>query len=239
MREPLEACVSAYQYHLESSEAWLRTPRAEDLSRRGPTAGLPWQSVLRSVDLRSGLLLECRRSIRDQIAQQAEVYNLTKRHTRVFTLRMEATEFDFDGTMRSLFAFLKGAYESWLGRALISSTSINEIAPQVSSLVDQAARFDLSRHRHELEDGHLSSVHRKRQLRAILLNESTLVRELEYWRAGAGYDTTYQAHCHRYGLGYHDQAVADLQLRGDEIISSLKVNLKHHHQRRRRRRRRH
>jgi hypothetical protein len=74
VREPLETCISAYQYHLVSTEAWLRTPRPEDLVRRGPTAGLPWQAVLRQADTRTGLRLECRRSIHDQIVQQADIF---------------------------------------------------------------------------------------------------------------------------------------------------------------------
>lgn len=34
VREPLETCVSAYQYHLHSSEDWLRVPRKEEETLR-------------------------------------------------------------------------------------------------------------------------------------------------------------------------------------------------------------
>ena len=59
VREPLEVCVSSYQYHLRSTEAWLLTPRKE-------LHGRSWQEALRAASTRDGLLLECRRSIRDQ-----------------------------------------------------------------------------------------------------------------------------------------------------------------------------
>ena len=235
MREPLEACVSAYQYHLESAEEWLRIPRAEDYARRGPTNGLPWQMVLRGADTRTGLRLECHRSIRDQIAQQAEVYNVTQHHARVFTLRMEATEADYDGSMRALFSFLTAAHAQWPAAAATShsngrgksrytngrlGTIGNEEDAHVKFLTDNAAKYDLTRHRRELQDGHLSSVQRKRQLRRIILNESKLATELEYWRVAAGYDRGYRAHCQRYRLRHFDEAVPDGDgVRGQEKSS--------------------
>ena len=62
VREPLEVCVSSYQYHLRSTEEWLRTPRKE-------LHGRSWQAALRAASTRDGLLLECRRSIRDQASR--------------------------------------------------------------------------------------------------------------------------------------------------------------------------
>ena len=232
VREPLETCISAYQYHLVSTEAWLRTPRPEDLVRRGPTAGLPWQAVLRQADTRTGLRLECRRSIHDQIVQQAEVFNATRRHVRVFTLRMEATERDFDGSTHALFRFLTVAHERWLDTRRSPSSSENRSAggggrggstvhgarlggssrqdeERIEALTKDASKFDLSRHRRELDDGHLSAVQRKRLLRGMLLNESKLAAELAHWRVAAGYDHSYRVHCERYGLSYFEEALAD------------------------------
>ena len=62
VREPLEVCVSSYQYHLRSTEAWLRMPRKE-------LHGKSWQAALKAASTRDGLLLECRRSIRDQASR--------------------------------------------------------------------------------------------------------------------------------------------------------------------------
>ena len=49
----------------------------------------------------------------------------------------------------------------------------------------------------------------KRTLRGLLLNESHLAAELASWRALTGYDRSYRRHCARYGVPYHDEAVAD------------------------------
>ena len=124
VREPLETCVSAYQYHLHSSEEWLRVPRKEEETLRNHSlydslVGMSWQQVLRTSSPRVGILLECRRSVRDQISQQADAFNMTRGdEQRVFTLRMEATEKDYDGTMWALFAFLGAAHQAWLGQFL-------------------------------------------------------------------------------------------------------------------------
>lgn len=66
VREPLEVCVSSYQYHLRSTEAWLRMPRKE-------LHGKSWQAALKAASTRDGLLLECRRSIRDQASRRASL----------------------------------------------------------------------------------------------------------------------------------------------------------------------
>ena len=230
VREPLEACVSAYQYHLHASEDWLRVPRKEEeVLRSHPLAatlaGLPWQEVLRRTSARDGIELECRRSIKDQIAQQAEAFNATRADARVFTMRMEATEKDFDGTMRKLFTFLGAAHASWPGIAAerpqviapVSGSAAKSAGDKgdgkaddgVAALVAEASKFDIARHRTQMDDGHLSSIKLKRQLRGLLLNGTRLVAELGSWRAATGYDRKYSTHCARYGVAYYEQAVAD------------------------------
>jgi hypothetical protein len=204
-------------------------PRKEEATLKGQPlasaslAALSWQQVLRTSSMAVGISLECRRSIRDQIGQQAEAYNATKLHERVFTLRMEATERDYDGTMTNLFTFLTGAHARWPGRAaappppaaphaadLFFGTRVPGTAPDgVGALVAAAARFDLSRHRKQLDDGHLSATQRKRQLRGLLLNDTKLAAELARWRAATGYDRSYREHCKRYGSAFYDEAVAD------------------------------
>lgn len=183
---------------------------------------LGWQDVLRQSSPRVGILLECGRSIRDQIAQQAEAFNATRHAPRVFTLRMEETEHDFDGTMRRLFSFLRASHALWpggtatrgqlrAGSSLAMTAAIrNDVdLDSVDALVTAAAKFDLSRNRRQLDDGHLSSLQRKRQLRGLLLNDTRLAAELAGWRAATGYTRDYRTHCRQYGLAYFDEAVAD------------------------------
>jgi len=183
VREPLEVCVSSYQYHLRSTESWLLSPRKE-------LNGKSWQQALRAATTRDGLLLECRRSIRDQIRQQGEVFNATKRRGRVLTLRMEELETSFDASVSRLFRFL------------LSRASPNVTDGLMPELLSVAARFDATRHRSELDDGHLSPRQRKRELRAILLNDTGMATQLASWRRVTGYDATFAAHCSRYGLDY-------------------------------------
>lgn len=249
VREPLEACVSAYQYHLHSSESWLRQPRTPSaasnaLGLSASLAGVPWQEVLQQLDLRSGALAECRRSIQDQVSQQAEAFNATRGHSNVFTLRMEETQGGvYDRTMRTLYSFLVGARAHWPGaeaarRADRSSPAVSGVgsgsvprssasagrdgpmrfgeptgndkeSTEVASLVEAASRFDISRHRSANDDGHLSSLQQKRQLRGILLNATGLAHELDGWREATGYDRAYSDYCRRYGYAYHAQAVSD------------------------------
>ena len=214
VREPLEACVSAYQYHLHSSESWLRQPRqpsaaSQALGISPALARVPWQDVLRRLDLRSGALAECRRSIADQVSQQAEAFNATRDHPNVFTLRMEETQGPvYDQTMRRLYGFLVGARAHWPGAPAAPRAQDSE--QEVARLVEAAARFDISRHRSANDDGqHLSSLQQKRQLRIVLLNATGLARELDGWRAATGYDREYRDYCQRYGLEYYAQAVSD------------------------------
>ena len=77
------------------------------------------------------------------------------------------------------------------------------------ALVEAAARYDISRHRKQNDDGHLSAASKKRLLRGLLLNETRLAKELAGWRAATGYERSYQAHCASFGLAYYDEAVAD------------------------------
>jgi len=210
VREPLEVCVSSYQYHLHSTEAWLFTPRDE-------LRGASLQRTLRALDVRSGLLLECRRSIRDQILQQTEAYNATAHLPNVFTLRLEATQVDFDGSMRALFEFLLvpaiGGDPTARGGGVTGakSGSIDGAGSAiVAAAVSAVARYDTSRHGRQGADAeHLSSVQHKRRLRNALLNETALAIELKSWRASVGYNATFVAFCRTYGFSYHLEAKAD------------------------------
>jgi len=213
VREPLEVCVSSYLYHLHSDEPWLR----QNVSWYNGTS---LQRLLRSLDTRRGLFLECRRSMLDQVAEQAAAVRATAADARVLTLRMEETEADYDGAMRRLFSFLLGApgrggrgdKRGKGGRAprqVGETGSADADALLVEALVSAAAAYDTARNRPALDDGHLSEMSRKRPLRLLLLNDSAIARELATWRRAAGYDFDYAAHCRRYGLGHHRDAVED------------------------------
>ena len=51
-----QVCISGYQYHLTTSEAWVREPRQS-------LAGLSWQQWLSRQPTEKGLLAECRRGL--------------------------------------------------------------------------------------------------------------------------------------------------------------------------------
>ena len=54
VRDPLEVCVSGYQYHLNATEPWVLAGRAE-------LGGLSWQRYLRAAPREQGILVECTR----------------------------------------------------------------------------------------------------------------------------------------------------------------------------------
>ena len=97
------------------------------------------------------------------------------------------------------------------GGGVRSATNNESLILEVARLVAASARFDVSRHRQALDDGHLSSLQRKRELRGMLLNESKLAAELRRYRETTGYDADYATHCSRYGFRHH------FELRGDGV----------------------
>jgi sulfotransferase family protein len=64
VRDPRDIVVSAYFYHLWSSEEWLHIPRSD-------FAGKTYQEYLRSLDRDEGLAAEIRRAARGVIADMA------------------------------------------------------------------------------------------------------------------------------------------------------------------------
>ena len=155
----------------------LRQPR-KDLK------GVSIQQALRTSDTRTGysLSVAARSAIRSHSKRKC---TCTRRHARALTLRMEATQADFDGTMRALFTFLPRRRAPAGQRRRRQRRGRPDM---VAALVRAASKFDVSRHRSDMDDGHLSSLDRKRHLRAALLNESRMALELAQWRASVGYD---------------------------------------------------
>ena len=223
-REPLEVCVSAYQYHLHANEPWLRQPRGNKLAAlaRGMDIELlpneTIQHALNRLDERTGLLFECQRSLGDQIKSQAEFHSESlargaealRAEGRIHMLRMEETKVDFDGTTRRLYEWLllpSMPKHARGGDVRGPSKRVDrEVGALVAALVAAAAHLDSARHK--LGD-HLSDVRSKRRLRALLLNHTTQSEKLARYRALTGYPAAYAAFCDKYGLPYADQARAD------------------------------
>ena len=88
VRDPLEVCISAYQYALRSSESWLHVGKAE-------LGGRSYQQYYRASSVETGLGKECRRSMKE-LRQMAELYQATRREGAVLTLRFEEIEAGFD-----------------------------------------------------------------------------------------------------------------------------------------------
>lgn len=159
--------------------------------------------------------------------QQAEVFQETVGNPRVLTIRMEEAELDFNRVVQSIFTFLLTAMRrstvmsptsgfvnhstQRVGGAQLqspvaksaASTADDGVATIVARLVAASSRYDVTRNRRKLEDGHLSSQERKRELRGILLNDSKIAAELARYRVRTGYDYAYSAYCSRYGFKHH------------------------------------
>ena len=131
---------------------------------------------------------------------------------------------------------------SRLFRFLLAAAPPNASAALLPTLVSAAASYDASRHPHgEIDkDGHLSPKQRKAQLRALLLNETSIAAQLSRraprprprpaaatcqrqdpadarprsrsWRRVTGYDASFADHCVRYGFEYHLETSALLRM---------------------------
>ncbi|KAL1508376.1 hypothetical protein AB1Y20_004486 [Prymnesium parvum] len=97
IRDPLEVCVSSYQYALRSKEAWLHKPMAS-------LGGKSWQAHYKSSNVREGLVLECRRCMKE-LRQMEALFVGSGRRPSTLTLRFEELETDFDETILRLLIF--------------------------------------------------------------------------------------------------------------------------------------
>ena len=70
MRDPVEICVSGYQYHLASTEGWVLQPKPE-------LQGRSWQQYFQAVDEAEGVVTECVRAL-PEIKQQVKLYAATR-----------------------------------------------------------------------------------------------------------------------------------------------------------------
>ena len=149
VRDPLEVCISAYQYALRSTESWLHVGKAE-------LGGRSYQQYYRASSVETGLAVECRRSMKE-LRQMAELYQATRRAGAVLTLRFEDIEAGFDDAMRKVFAFAGAARDSAAPRDV----------DRMRLLLTAAARHDLGRSARDL-GAHVSNASQKAPLRAML-----------------------------------------------------------------------
>ena len=179
IRDPLEVCVSSYQYALRANESWLRVPNTLNPA----LGGRSYQQFYREAPTRVGVQTECRRCLKE-LGQAARLYEGTAARPSTLTLRFEELEASFEPTVRRLFAFAGAAGAAdWRGRA------------RFEQLVVAATRHDLSRrppNTNNKEGGHVSNASQKNGLRALLL-DSPLAAELQRLRERLGYASTHTA----------------------------------------------
>lgn len=180
IRDPVEVCVSSYQYALRSTERWLHAPVAA-------LGGRTYQAYYRASPPRTGLLAECHRCL-EELKSTAALYAATARSDATLTLRFEELEAHFGPTVRRAFAFA-GA---------LAPTHDDRGAAQRAGLMRAFARHDLARPAAARPPGsappnarlatHVSNASQKAPLRALLLDEASgLVGELRVLRAALGY----------------------------------------------------
>ena len=159
VRDPLEMCVSAYQYHLLGAEPWLVQP-LRDLN------GTTLQQHYQSLSQAEGVRFECMRMALE-LVETALVYNATRSLTNTLTLRLEDFSHHYDSTMGRLFTFLGSG-------------------PFVESLVKAAAPFDLARAPAE-DARHVSASSSKQPLRDMVMSDPRLGTLLGELRELLGY----------------------------------------------------
>lgn len=159
VRDPVEMCVSAYQYHLQGAEPWLVQPM-RDLN------GTTLQQHYQRLPPGEGVRFECLRMMLE-LVETALVYNATRGLSHAMTVRLEDFVRDYDGTFRSIFTFLGSG-------------------PYVESLVKAAAPYDLARQKAE-DARHVSSTSSKQPLRDMVLRDERLGTLLSDLRELLGY----------------------------------------------------
>lgn len=162
VRDPVEMCVSAYQYHLLGAEPWLTQP-LKDLN------GSTLQQYYRTLTPAEGVRFECKR-MAIELVETALVFNATRARANTLTVQLEEFTHNFDGTARRLFQFL-------------GSGAVTD------ALVRSAAQYDLAREPAE-DARHVSSSSSKQPLRERAMDEPILGELLSSLRALLGYGHT-------------------------------------------------
>ena len=205
IRDPLETCISAYQYHLVTTEAWVHQPREE-------LRGLSWQQYLRNLTDEQGVVAECVRGL-PELRDMAELHvrALPFANRSVTTLRLEHVSTHFTQSMTHAFDNLLpplglpalsktgGGPRGWeapspLGGPTSASKLPKEEEPVGHAafserLAQAASKFDLSRHPPPPDKvDHVSDKDAKIRLREVLLKEKHLRPLLRGLRLSLGYE---------------------------------------------------
>ena len=161
VREPLEMCVSAYQYHLLGAEPWLTQP-LRDLN------GVSLQQYYKSLPPAQAVTFECKRMMFELI-ETTLVYNSTRTRARTLTLRLEEFSANYDATTSNLF--------QWLGTP----------KHHLRTLVNASAAYDLARQPATGDPRHVSSAMAKQTLRTMVMADPLMGRLMGDLRDLLGY----------------------------------------------------
>jgi hypothetical protein len=190
IRDPLEVCVSSYQYALRSKESWLHKPiPALD--------GRSWQQHYKLTSTESGVLTECQRCLKE-MQQMASLFAASATRPHVLHLRYEEFEVDFDQMVLRMLTFA--------GMVPDGATPLRR--SRLEWLLRLTAKHDLSRRplteRRAHEAAHVSNNSAKDALRTILrTSDSAVTRSLRALRVKLGYDTAGHAQHVRHASAPH------------------------------------
>ena len=172
IRDPVEICVSGYQYHLNTTESWVLQPRTE-------LGGLSWQSYLRSLSVDDGIIVECTRAL-GELRDMVELYDKSKTccADQVTVLRLEDVSTNYTTTMSKLFD------------ALLPPLQTNHTGGHFQShLLRAVAKFDLGRNAPMPDKvAHVSSKDDKQHLRDVLQRDPKLRPLLKGMRQALDYE---------------------------------------------------
>ena len=160
VREPLEMCISSYQYLLTGAEPWMTQP-LRDLN------GSTLQQHYTAIGPVLSVPFECTRMMLE-LVETALIYNSTRSRARTATIRFEEFSTDYDGTMRSMFNFLG------------TQTRYTEYLVNISSA------HDLARHPSP-DPRHVSANFDKERLRQIVMRDPLMSKLFTGLRSILGY----------------------------------------------------
>jgi hypothetical protein len=101
IRDPLEAVLSGYEYHLKTTERWANLP-----DRYHRYNGSSYRQYLNSLSLGDGLQAELKRSLSDVLKTMPRLLNKTARQHCTLTLRLEDFQRDWSGTVARMWDLL-------------------------------------------------------------------------------------------------------------------------------------
>ena len=163
MRDPLEMVISAYQYHLNTTESWAHR-------RQSRWNGTTYVQYLRSLPLRQGLIAEVQRSFRDSLKSMPSLYNRTAAHPCTLNLHLEDFARDYSRTTRRMWDLL----------GITDRRTLN-------MLNERAAQHNIySRSRH-IASRHSTSKTQKQEMRAHLRAAHKAYVRIQEVRTQAGF----------------------------------------------------